>query len=326
LPHADRPSVRAPKGPDAETVNKALDAAIAGKTALTDVRLTVSARADKVELAVYGGGVAFAGSHQVKLSPEQVRGLLKLVRDSGFAGWKRTYGGMKRPAGGPMIGAPVMLVRSMTVKIGEVEKHVNQLGGGEQFKELLDLMKALDAAVKPALAKGVDIGALSRDEALAKIADGTLAPEALAVNLVVTPRDRKQRNRMWSLHFYRGSVNLRVDGKFGKLDLPRPEVEAVGRRLAAALAKADMGAMPRQLYHPTAMVGMGMSIRGRTDRIDLSADRFPYNLKQKKTHPKGQKAFDGLMREIKAIHGEVAKPRPTTQPARPRDAAGDATR
>ena len=186
--------------------------------------------------------------------------------------------------------------------------------------------KALDAALRPQLAKGIDVAALSRGEVLAKIADGTLAPEILAVNLVATPRDREQRNRMWSLQLYQGSVNLRLDGKFRKLDLPRAELEAVAKRLAAALAKADMGAMPRQLYHPTAMVGMGVSIRGRTDRIDLSADKFPYNLKQKRTHPKAQDAFDGLMREIETIHAQLARPRPTTRPADTGEHKNDATR
>lgn len=296
----------------------ALDTALDGKRPLADVR--INARYEGPDtLAVYGTGVGFVSGTQVTVADDALRTLLKRVKAAGFATMPRTFGGPPPFHGpGPRPMRPVALGRSLTVTIGDASKSVSQLGGGDQSEALKTLIEGLVADLQPLVKTGLKLTDLSLKQACAKLASGALAPEAVSLSVTCTPRPGKAGGERWILRMNRGAFSVMWSGA---VPLSREETVGLTKRLGAVLAKEDLGAFPRQLHHPTSLIGFGFSIEGTTMRVNLSADKWPRNVAQAKAHPKAQAAFEDLLKTLKAIHDELKpkapKPRPRPAVLRP---------
>ena len=291
----------------------------AGRKAPDGLRLKARDRGAGVDVEVYGSGVGFVGDVQVKLPPKDVREAVGRLVKAGFADMPPTFGGLGG-RGGPAVGgpapgapmAPALLVRSVEFRMGDVSKTVTQLAGGEQSKPLADLVAGLHEPLKPLAAKGLDPGKLSLEQALAGLAKGDVAPEAVSLALTLSPR--KPGGAKGFFRFTDAVVT--AAGQKGYVDLPltREQTEAIAKRIGTLLAGKGLDRMPRQLWWPDALVGLSLSVRGNKENLSISADTGPYNQKLKAAHPQAQKDFDAVVRGLLAIEQELRQAGPAPRP------------
>ncbi|KKM16819.1 hypothetical protein LCGC14_1681990 [marine sediment metagenome] len=308
IPKGDAPPGPASQAfpPAVTALDKAIDAVIAGEAPLQSMRMLVRSDEGETDLDLVGDGLVFIDGTQLRLTPEQLKDLLRIVRVSGFGAWEKSYGGPVQTPGRVRWGRRARQTLSMFLRLGKEKKQVRQLLGGEQFKGLPDLLKEIRAALAPLLPGGVQVGKLSRKEALEKIADGTLAPMALRVSVGVRIQASLLHPDSWSLTMLnRDKISVRVKGKSRRLALSRPECEAIARRVAGILAKADMDDLPFELQHPSTQISFSLHIRGQTGRVAAMTNKSPSSYSLKRTNPTVREKFFRAVDEIKKIHAEL---------------------
>lgn len=204
------------------------------------------------QLTVYGSGVGvWDGTLQFPVTEKQVRKALKVLKRSGFLSMPDRVKGPKPPhaeeGGEP---DSTMLVRVVTLDIGGLTKTVvqdNKAYPLEAFRELRDdLVRIFRKAAK------AGIGAKSLDDALAKLAAGTLAPEVLRVT-VNAPQQRalpSQDGQGWLLRIRDGRIEVlphTVSGGFGS-EVQRPLTPELAHKIATWLREADFSSLPPNVY------------------------------------------------------------------------------
>ena len=295
--------------PPADRLKALLEDVAAGRGKLSGLRLKAWDRGAGIDVVVHGSGVCFVGDVQAKITPEGLTDAAKRLVKAGFADMPRAFGGVA----GPGRRVPERLVRGVELGIGPAAKTVTQLAGGEQSKALADLVTGLHEMLKPLAAKGLDLGKLSLAQALAGLAKGDVAPEALSLALTVSPRRGSSRSRAF-FRFTDAAATV-FDGRYVDKPLTRAETEALARRIGTLLKGKDLEKMPRQLWWPDSLIGLSVSMRGGKARLSLSADVGPYNRKLKAAHPKAQEAFDEVIRGLLRIEQEMLKAKQSPPPA-----------
>lgn len=141
----------------------------------------------------------WSGRRQVAISAEDRGAMLDLLLASGFAGFDAQYGGRRAPGVGE---AALRITCRVDLEIDGLAKSSIQLYEGEQSAELLSLANRLLDIAAPLAADGIRADSLA--DGLAKLRDGTLAPETLELRLVSLPPAGSEQD---------GFI-LRVDGGF----------------------------------------------------------------------------------------------------------------
>ena len=173
-----------------------LDAVLSGKRSLDGVRMDVfwAGVKESRAMVLYGNGVGiWRGEEQIHLSQDQVKGLLKRFRDSGYVSMPARFGAVPTPENPD----PIPLCGSVSLGINGTIKTVNQAWEGKQSVPLTQLATTTLDMGEAASAAGVSIDSLA--DGLSKIADGTLAPEtfSLQVNRVVQTTDLDPTGESW---------------------------------------------------------------------------------------------------------------------------------
>jgi hypothetical protein len=195
-------------------------------------------------MEVYAGGTAvWAGRVQVALPREVRSALLDELLARRFDALRPSYGGKPAPV------APTASLRvtcRVVLAVEGVEKSSVQLAYGEQSAELAALANALLDRVQPLAARGTTARDLA--DGLAKIAEGTLAPELLAIRFLELPPDtpatagsivRLEERRLSRRDYAPG----REIGAETTRELPAERV----RELAATLRQAGFDGLPLNL-------------------------------------------------------------------------------
>jgi hypothetical protein len=164
-----------------------LAAALAAARADADIpfnlRVDCTERDSRRSLAVIGGTVAvWDNERQVRLSTTDRDALIDLLLEADFAHFAARYG--ETPKADKQE-APLRVSCRIHVALQGMEKASVQLLDGEQSEQLLGLARQLLDRVEPLAADGVT--AASLEDGLAKLADGTLAPEALGFRFLTLP-------------------------------------------------------------------------------------------------------------------------------------------
>lgn len=194
-------------------------------------------------MAVYPGGALIWGrERQARLDNEARVAVLNLLLNAYFADFDDSYGG-KRING--KTNAPVRVLCSIQVQAGEARKHSYQDAYGERSEAFMQLASALLDRVEPLAANGVTAGSL--DDGLDKLADGTLAPEALMLHLLYMPADT---TRLGTILDIESAQISRRDYRPGIM-VGKPETVALSKTaldsLLAAMREARFPEMPGDL-------------------------------------------------------------------------------
>lgn len=208
---------------------------LAGEIPLTDVSIEVIwSKVDRSRLRIWGNGVGiWNGDCQLRLSNEELRGILSLFGKHGF------FTMPERPAPRKQAGAeanPPALMRSVQLTIGDVSKLVVQNNRVNTLPALEELTRSIFEACEPAARKGRSAASLA--EGLDLLADGTLAPEALLVVLNVPPEAKPaERTRGLIVSVEGGAVRI-VRQTHGQ-----PPTDPEVRRITADEVKLLMGVL-----------------------------------------------------------------------------------
>jgi hypothetical protein len=280
----------------------ALDGAVEGDW--RDLKISVGCRTDQGydTVQIYGSGYGvWNGKTQIALDGAAVRKLLAAFRHAGFAGMSETYGGKHDPDADQLRQSP-RLTCGVELQLDGHRKHVGQLLGGRQWQPLENLAATvLDACREPAR-NGVHAESLG--EAAAKLGDGTIAPDMLFVMVHRKPGtgDSDAGPESWVLEIEgrRASTRART-GDEGystpvRLDL---DDDAFGG-LVVALAQADLGAIPGNVYADR-YTDVTVGVLGH--RKQLQARQFAGMTAE--THGKQQKRFDALFETLRELRSRV---------------------
>jgi len=162
---------------------KRLDEAREGKPALAEVRLEVvwAGSTGLRSLMLFGDGVGiWNGEKQFRIDPKDVRRFLKWIDKAGFCVWPEKASQIGRENEKEVDVDALQADRAISLTIGDVSKsvtHVVRTPEAAPFDTLAT--RLLDACEKDGQ-RG--IGAESLQDGLAKLRDGTLAPQALRVS------------------------------------------------------------------------------------------------------------------------------------------------
>lgn len=210
-----------------------------------DLRVDCTQQDSRRSLAVIGGTVAvWDNERQVRLSTKDRDALLDLLLEADFAHFAPRYGETPKAEKQE---APLRVSCRIHVALQGVEKASVQLLDGEQSEQLLGLARQLLDHVEPLAADGVT--AASLEDALAKLADGTLAPEVLGFRFLTLP-DAGDKRPGTVLRVEGGRIS-RQDYAPGKAVGPvRSEglADCQLRDIIAALRDARFWELPVNLY------------------------------------------------------------------------------
>ena len=156
----------------------ALEKRVAGKASLDDVEIDASwllESGPNRSVRIWGSGLGiWEKTVQFRLSREQVVSVLKMLLDAKAGMIPQP--GAKPPA--PVAKAPIQLRGELTVVAGDVRFHRQQVTKGEQSEALAALVTRIIEFSEKAAADG--IRASNLQDGLAKVADGTLAPQTFS--------------------------------------------------------------------------------------------------------------------------------------------------
>jgi hypothetical protein len=147
------------------------------------LRVDCTDRGRKRSLDVMRGFVAVWGNErQVILGDDDRDELLNALVDADFASFAPRYGETPKA---DRQEAPLRISCLVRVVVQDLEKTSVQILDGDQSDRLLGLARRLLDRIEPLAAAGVT--AASLEDGLAKLADGTLAPEVLNLRLLTLP-------------------------------------------------------------------------------------------------------------------------------------------
>jgi hypothetical protein len=224
-----------------------------------ELRIDAECRQDGAMRSVtfFGSGVGvWDGRRQFTVSAEALRGLLEAFRRQGFPAMPAQYGGRGDPAADPSTGGEgtpgaarlaVELICRVGLRLDGAEKQVFQLAGGRQSAALAALAGEILAVAEEAGRDGE--GAASLAEALDKVAEGRLAPEILALQ-IVEEGEGPEEEAGWMLTLEAGRATAQRHGRQNGLGEPRrlalPAEEVAG--LARLLAEEGLADLPGNLW------------------------------------------------------------------------------
>lgn len=249
-------------------------------------------------MEVYRGGTAvWDGRVQVAL-PRGVRSaLLDDLLARGFDALRPSYGGKPAPDGPT---AALRVTCRIVLAVEGVEKSSVQLAYGEQSRELAELANALLDRVQPLAARGVTAQDLA--DGLAKIAEGTLAPELLAVRFLELPPDspatpgsilRIEEGRL----SHRAYAPGREIGPETTRDLPAARV----RELAAALRQIGLDGLPLNISAESQIeVEVGLLEHRKTVLAR------PFGRLSPATSPDARTRFEQVLSALRALRSDRA--------------------
>lgn len=221
---------------------------------------------------IWGNGIGiWNGERQFILERQQILAILELLEERQLLRMKSIYGGRDDPkpgepgqgGAGPgrevverQEGAALRVVCRMLLEVDGHAHQSNQLDRGRLSEELVALSREVLSRVREVALRGTSAETLGAG--LAKMADGTLAPEALSLLLNKRPEasaeDGGARNGRAGDGFLlriqgrriTSSLYHRETGYGGERELILSP-EAIGE-IAALLAASDLSSMPKNLY------------------------------------------------------------------------------
>jgi hypothetical protein len=253
------------------------------------------------EVRIFGSGVGvWNRGRQFTLEPARVTALLEHLRAVGFSRFQELYGAIEEevPVPGEGAASALQVVCRVALTIDDVTKQSAQLSDGPRSAELRELADRILALGRGPGATGV--AAASLDDGLAKIAEGTLAPEVLSVLLHRKPDARAAAagEPGFLLRIEGGRATVRPftsSAGYGApvtVDLDGP----AAARLAERLAEARPGELPLNLYarHYTDLV-----IEVLDRKVQIQARAFTGMTPT--THGEAQKRFDRIYETLAAL-------------------------
>lgn len=242
---------------------------------------------------VYGSGVGiWKREFQIRLPRAEVRRLLKLLVTTRFGSLPRSFGSEE--------GGEASLKGRIVVSIGPVTKLVSQAEDGEQSPALQTIADQFLGASKKASAH--EIGVSSFADGFQKFSAGTLAPEALRLD--VRRRVSTVGGEGWLLRangrrvYTENLEKVGVPGSAHVLVLTPKDFGA----LAQALRDADPATLPLNLYAPE-YTDILIQLLNKSRHIQ--ARKFSGMTPESKGEK--QAAFDRLLATLVALHARVEK-------------------
>jgi len=243
------------------------------------------------ETRIFGSGVGvWNRNRQFTLEPARVTRLLERFRKVGFSRFQELYGEIEDEVPIPGEGASALqVVCRVALTIGDVTKQSAQLSDGPRSEALYELADRVLALGRRQGADGVT--AESLDDALSKIADGTLAPEVLSVLLHRKPDagPGASGGTGFLLRIEGGRVSARrYTPGAGYGEPVANELDAAeAARLARRLAEAHPGELPLNLY-ATDYTDLVIEVLDRKTQIQARA----FTGMSRSTHGAAQVRFD----------------------------------
>lgn len=284
----------------ATAVALAIKDLLAGKRGIEDTRLDVT-WGGRGSATIYGIGVGIWNrERQFKLDNAQLLALLKILNEGGFAKMRPGYGGIARPLRGPAIGAPEVLVGSVTLHVGNLTQGSMQRGGGEQSRELAAIANNILDLCEKAAQNGVAADSLA--DGLKKIAAGKLHP--LTMSLLVQRIENEGRGpNGWILRIHGQQAEVQLRSRTGIGSPIRFELTAMQLDgLCKLLIDNDAGSLPVNLYAPD-YTDFRVSILRR----DKSLQARKFARLTPTTHGEKQKQFDRIFAGLDALHQRIIK-------------------
>jgi hypothetical protein len=173
-----------PSNPEPKNCAEAFEP-IFGEVPRDDINIRIEAACDdpseKVMLELFGNGIGiWDGKTQFRLSDDEVKEILDLLRKSKFTSMPRSFG---EGIPGTFRGKPAIeehVTRRVWFTVGVFSKYVHQLQHGPQSKELKEIVEAIRKASKQALKAGHT--AKDFDDAMSKLSKRELAPASLELS------------------------------------------------------------------------------------------------------------------------------------------------
>lgn len=231
---------------DAAPLRPALEAA--RQDAAVPLALAVDCNTDSGHRSVqlYPSGVlAWNNERQARIGPTERAALLDALLEADFASFEDSYGGKPRAE---RTGAPVMVLCRIEVSADEVTKSSYQDVNGERSERFLALAGRLLDILAERGAGGVAAASLA--DGLDKLTSGELAVEALALQLMRLPANRRGAGVI--LEVAAGEVSSRAyepGVAIGEVS-PRPLAHEEIQSLVAALNAATVSELPARTTAP----------------------------------------------------------------------------
>lgn len=281
-------------------LRKRADEVLAGTRPLSEVRIEVVwTKPGKHHLLVWGsGGGVWNHERQFRLSEKDLRAMLKLLVKRGFFEMpdKPKPGAPTPPRSQPQ--APQVL-RAVAVRIGELEKLVSQNNRVRTFQPLDDLVGELFALCEKPAAAGVSVGDL--EDALAKVASGTLAPETLAITVSeppVPPSGAQPAADGLMVRLDEGRIERIVQPHEGALAETRWRLApAEIGRIAALLREIGFSRMPGNLYR-SRYADVQVVVLNQRKNVQAR----PFAGMDPRAHPAEQAALERIVRLLFEMH------------------------
>ena len=296
--------VKSPQKATNEPLCKRLDEALKGKPVLAEVRLEVVGTSSNglKSLVLFGNGVGiWDGRRQFKVESEAVRGLLQLIEQAGFCTWPDRASQIGRENREEMDPDAMQIYRAISITIGGASKTVTQIARSPESAAFTALVtRLLDACEKDGQ-RGISAGNLQ--DGLAKLSDGTLAPQVLQVTLNC-PQQTATDPEGWLLRLSGAEVEVQRNTKMAgytdrrRMRLPDQEI----RDLAKMLFSADLSALPGNIVaagYTDLRVGVLNQTKGIQAR--MFAGMSPT------TRPEAQAAFAKVRGALYALYQRVAR-------------------
>ena len=220
-------------------------------------------------LRLFGDGLGFYDRRvQVRLSEEDLQGLMASFRESGFATMPPYFGegpeeepGVPRELeddgetggdGGEFAGGralPARMICRVRLTAGEHAKEVRQFDRGERSRALRDLAEAVLGVAREHVAEGVAVEGLA--DGLRKVAAGTLDPRAATVSLHRRfGEDGSPGQAGWLLRLHDRQAEVReytASGGPGETEI-RPLPEESLDELLSTLVENEVWGLPVNLW------------------------------------------------------------------------------
>lgn len=289
------------KAPAEDPIDAALRNRASGKASLDDVEIEASWQLTEANRSVHiwGSGVGiWEKSVQFRLSREQVLEVIRMLLDA-KVGTIPDPGATKA---GTASKAPLQLRGELTVVAGDERFQRHQLTRGGQSEALRLLVTRILEFSEKAAAGG--IRASSLQDGLAKVGDGTLAPQAFTAFV---------RRQTTASQPEGDSYLLRMEGRrVSDRMMPRGEVPPPPReltisdedvkKLALAIRETDPASFARTTYAPT-YTDVTITVLDH----ERNTPARPYLDVTAETHGEKQKAFDRMYALFRELHERVQK-------------------
>lgn len=292
-------------------LRKRVEEVLAGQRPLSEVRLeVVGGRPDRRGVVVYGSGVGIWNQEkQFLLSPEEHKELLKRTLAAGLYEMPERPRPGKEPRPAPDAPSAPVIIRAVSVKVGELERTVAQNDRVRTLPALEALVGELFGLCEKPASRGT--GASSLTDGLAKIARGKLAIETLQLVLSIPPvaAGAKGPAEKGVLVVLDGGTLTWTEQDAGRAGtaVPLPaDVERL-RDLAGTLAEAGIESFPVNLYRARYL---DLNARALGHAKTIQARAFAGMDPAK--HSAHQAALEKVIRAILALG-----PGPATVPATP---------